>query len=72
VRQLTVPITYKGTRLRSSYRVDLIVEDNVVVEVKSVVSSISSVVRGSIHEWNHPPANALLITLILLTKSALQ
>ena len=36
VRQLTIPITYKGTRLRSSYRVDLIVEDKVVVEVKSV------------------------------------
>jgi GxxExxY protein len=36
VRQLTVPITYKGTRLRSSYRIDLIVEDKVVVEVKSV------------------------------------
>ena len=36
VRQLSVPITYKGTRLRSSYRIDLIVEDQVVVEVKSL------------------------------------
>lgn len=36
VRQLSVPITYKGRRLRSSYRIDLIVEDQVVVEVKSV------------------------------------
>jgi GxxExxY protein len=36
VRQVTVPITYKGNRLRSSYRVDLIVEDKVVVDVKSV------------------------------------
>jgi len=36
VRQLTVPITYKGTRLGSSYRLDLIVEDKVIVEVKSV------------------------------------
>jgi GxxExxY protein len=36
VRQLTVPVTYNGTRLRSSYRVDLVVEDRVVVEVKSV------------------------------------
>ena len=36
MRQLSVPITYKGTRLRSSYRIDLIVEDQVVVEVKSV------------------------------------
>ncbi len=36
VRQLTVPITYKGIRLRSSYRVDLVVEDKVIVKVKSV------------------------------------
>jgi GxxExxY protein len=36
VRQVVVPITYKGARLRSSYRIDLIVEDTVVVEVKSV------------------------------------
>jgi GxxExxY protein len=36
MRQVSVPIIYKGTRLRSSYRVDLIVEDKVVVEVKSV------------------------------------
>jgi GxxExxY protein len=34
-----VPIVYKGTRLESSYRVDLIVEDLVVVEVKSVVTA---------------------------------
>ena len=38
VRQLTLPITYKGTRLGSSYRVDLIVEEKVVVKVKSVES----------------------------------
>jgi GxxExxY protein len=36
VREVTVPISYKGTRLRASYRVDLIVEDRVVLEVKSV------------------------------------
>ena len=36
VRQVTVPITYKGIQLRGFYRVDLIVEDRVVVEVKSV------------------------------------
>lgn len=33
VTQQTLPITYKGKRLDTSYRVDLIVEDCVVVEV---------------------------------------
>ena len=31
-----IPVVYKGTALGTSYRVDLIVEDLVVVEVKSV------------------------------------
>jgi GxxExxY protein len=36
VLQRTIPIFYKGVTLGSSYRVDLIVEDVVVVEVKCV------------------------------------
>lgn len=36
VVQRAVPIVYKGIALDSSYRVDLIVEDLVVVEIKSV------------------------------------
>ena len=35
VTQHTLPIVYKGRTLDTSYRVDLIVEDWVVVEVKS-------------------------------------
>jgi GxxExxY protein len=35
-RQRRVPIVYKGIPLRASYRIDLIVEDRVIVEVKSV------------------------------------
>ena len=31
-----IPIVYKGTLLEGGYRVDLIVEDTVVVEIKSV------------------------------------
>ena len=34
--QRVVPIVYKGIALDTSYRVDLIVEDLVVVEIKSV------------------------------------
>jgi len=34
--EVTVPLVYKGKTLGSGYRVDLIVEDMVVVEVKAV------------------------------------
>ncbi len=36
VTQRTVPIVYKGMALNTTYRIDLLVEDLVVVEVKSV------------------------------------
>jgi GxxExxY protein len=36
VTQYAVPIVYKGTALDAQYRIDLLVEDLVVVEVKSV------------------------------------
>ena len=38
VTQRQIPIVYKGMRLDSSYRVDLIVEDRVVVELKSAAA----------------------------------
>jgi GxxExxY protein len=37
VNQRAIPLVYKGIHLDANYRVDLIVEDVVVVEVKSVV-----------------------------------
>jgi GxxExxY protein len=36
VRQQAVPIIYQGTRIEMGFRADLIVEDNVIVEIKSV------------------------------------
>ena len=36
VRQQTVPIVYQGIRIEVGYRADLIVEDSVMVEIKSV------------------------------------
>ena len=36
VAQQTLPLVYKGMALDASYRIDLVVEDTVVVEVKSV------------------------------------
>jgi GxxExxY protein len=38
VTQRVIPIVYKGTTLGSAYRIDLIVEDLVIVEVKSVAA----------------------------------
>jgi len=38
VSQRAIPLVYKGIHLDEHYRVDLIVEDVVVVEVKSVVT----------------------------------
>ena len=36
VRQQTVPIVYQGTRIEMGFRADPIVEDSVIVEIKSV------------------------------------
>jgi GxxExxY protein len=49
-----VPIVYKGTRLRTHYRVDLMVEEQVIVEVKSHATTLA------IHE-------AQVITYLRLT-----
>ena len=38
VAQRAVPIVYKGIAMEACYRIDLIVEDVIVVEVKSVAS----------------------------------
>jgi len=36
VRQQPVPVVYQGTRIEIGFRADLIVEDRVIVEIKSV------------------------------------
>jgi GxxExxY protein len=35
-RQQLLPIVYKGIRLSCDYRIDLLVEDEVIIEIKSV------------------------------------
>ena len=35
-RQLSLPVNYKGITLESGYRLDLLVENQVVVEVKAI------------------------------------
>ena len=36
VRQLLLPLTYKGLIIPDAYRIDLLVEDKIVVELKTV------------------------------------
>jgi GxxExxY protein len=36
VRQLLLPLVYKGLIIPDSYRIDLLVEDRIVVEIKTV------------------------------------
>jgi GxxExxY protein len=36
VREQPVPVVYQGTRIEMGFRADLIVEDKVIVEIKSV------------------------------------
>ena len=40
VREFHVPLSYKGLRLDCSYRIDLLVEDEIVVELKSVEQTL--------------------------------
>lgn len=35
-RQITLPVIYKGIQLEEGYRIDLLVEDKVIVEIKAV------------------------------------
>jgi GxxExxY protein len=35
-RQVSVPIEYRGLRFEEGYRLDLLVEDTIIVEIKSV------------------------------------
>jgi GxxExxY protein len=40
-RQLELPVAYKGIRLDCGYRLDIVVEDTLILEVKSVESIIA-------------------------------
>jgi GxxExxY protein len=37
-RQQLIPIVYRGTRIEAGFRADLVVDDTVIVEIKSVDS----------------------------------
>jgi len=56
--QVAVPIVYRGERLANSLRIDLLVEDRVVVEIKAV-------------EDLHPIHMAQLLTYLKLTNKKL-
>jgi GxxExxY protein len=52
-RQVTVPVLYKGMKLDCGHRLDVIVEDTVILEIKSV-------------ERHHPIFEAQLLTYMRL------
>ncbi len=54
IQQLAVPIIYKGTRMPNDLRLDLLVDDRIIVEVKAV-------------EELHPVHQAQLLTYLKLT-----
>lgn len=56
--QVAVPIIYKGNRLASDLRIDLLVEDMIVVEIKAVAEL-------------HPLHTAQLLTYLKLTNKKL-
>lgn len=56
--QVAVPIFYKGERLGNDLRIDLIVEDRVIVEVKAV-------------DGSHPVHMAQVLTYLKLTDTKL-
>jgi GxxExxY protein len=57
-RQLTLPIIYDGVKIDAGYRIDLLVEDEVVVELKAV-------------EKVHPIFNAQLLSYLRLSNKKL-
>ncbi len=53
-RQLELPINYKGLKLKAGYRIDILVEDRLILELKAV-------------EYNQPIHEAQLLTYLKLT-----
>jgi GxxExxY protein len=58
IEQVAVPIVYRGERLANDLRIDLLVEDRIVVEIKAV-------------EELHPIHTAQLLTYLKLTNKKL-
>ena len=57
-RQVPVPLTYKGVNLGKAYEIDLLVEDEIIVEIKAVLEM-------------HPIYMAQIITYLKLYKKKL-
>lgn len=57
-RQVSLPIEYKGEKLDADYRIDILVEDEIIIELKSV-------------EILHPVFEAQLLTYLKLADKRL-
>ena len=49
-RQKALPITYKGFRINGGYRIDLLVERSVIVELKAV-AHLESIHEAQVHSY---------------------
>jgi GxxExxY protein len=47
VRQMTLPVNYKGNHIDTGYRIDIMVDDKVIVELKAI-DSISQVHKSQL------------------------
>lgn len=61
-RQLVLPVSYKGALLQRAYRIDMLVDDMVIVEVKAVrqVHPIHVVQLLTYLRWASKPIGLLL------------
>ncbi|MGE0405580.1 MAG: GxxExxY protein [Candidatus Korobacteraceae bacterium] len=57
-RQLPVPIIYEGFKLEAGYRLDLLVDDRVIVEVKSV-DALAPVHKAQVLSYLRPSGKSL-------------
>jgi GxxExxY protein len=56
VRQRQIPVWFRGLQLDAAYRVDFLVEDRVVLEIKSVAGSKTCTSRKSSRTFGCPAA----------------
>lgn len=57
-RQVLLPVNYKGEKLEAEYKIDILVEDEIIIELKSV-------------EQMHPVYQAQLLTYLKLSDKKL-
>ena len=52
--QLAIPVEYKGLKLDCGYRIDLLVESKLILELKTSLSCCRFTKRSFLPTWNSP------------------